>query len=140
MTGFKASYRVYFEDTDAGGVMYHANYINFCERGRTEMLRACGMTNMGVKDAFGVLFVVRHIEVDYQKPLYLEDMVEVDTAVAQIKRSSIVLRQVMRKDRAVVCDVRVTLVCVDMVKMRPVRVPEAVRQKFALYQSNDDDV
>ena len=90
------SYRVYFEDTDAGGVMYHGNYIAFCERARTELLLDTGYTNRGLKDDVGILFVVRHMDVHYLKPLLLEDKVDIYTSLHHIKNSSLIFKHQKR--------------------------------------------
>src|SRR3989338_4354205 len=92
--------RVYFQDTDAGGVVYHANYLNFMERERTEWLRErYGYSNAGLMKEFGAVFVVRSLKLDYLKPALLDDMLSVTAQIKDVGRSRISLLQtVQRKD------------------------------------------
>lgn len=127
------SYRVYFEDTDAGGVMYHGNYIAFCERARTELLLDTGYTNRDLKDDVGILFVVRHMDVNYLKPLLLEDKVDIYTSLHHIKNSSLIFKHLIKKDDVIVFENDVTLVCVDAKTVRPVKIPEDIKSRFSDY-------
>ena len=127
------SYRVYFEDTDAGGVMYHGNYIAFCERARTELLLDTGYTNRDLKDDVGILFVVRHMDVHYLKPLLLEDKVDIYTSLHHIKNSSLIFKHIIKKDDVIVFENDVTLVCVDAKTVRPVKIPEDIKSRFSDY-------
>ncbi|HCQ71489.1 MAG: hypothetical protein CL570_01840 [Alphaproteobacteria bacterium] len=127
------SYRVYFEDTDAGGVMYHGNYIAFCERARTELLLDTGYTNRDLKDDVGILFVVRHMDVNYLKPLLLEDKVDIYTSLHHIKNSSLIFKHIIKKDDVIVFENDVTLVCVDAKTVRPVKIPEDIKSRFSDY-------
>lgn len=90
---FSLPVRVYFQDTDAGGVVYHANYLNFMERARTEWLRAHGYSNAGLMKGFGVVFVVRSMKLDYLKPALLDDALDVTVQIKDIGRSRISLLQ-----------------------------------------------
>ncbi len=128
-------FRAYFEDTDAGGVVYHGNYFNFCERARTELLNACGYTNMGLIASENILFVVRHVTGDYLKPILLEESFTVQTHVKAMRNTSMVLNQCLIKDdgsKAFEADI--TLVCVNKDELKPVRIPEKVRDGFLNYQ------
>lgn len=122
--------RIYYEDTDAGGITYHANYIRFGERGRTEFLRECGFTNSGVRDEMGVFFVVKHIEVEYHKPTRLDDLLRMDTQIESIKNTSFVMTHKIYRDEGLVSDLRVILVCVDTNTLKPVKFPSAIKAKF----------
>ena len=127
---FSLPMRVYFQDTDAGGVVYHASYVNFMERARTEWLRAQGYTNMGLMTTFGMLFVVRSLKLEYLKPAVLDDMLEVTAQVKEIGRSRLSLLQTVRRDGVLLTEAEVHLVCVDKEAFRPVRVPELLRGKW----------
>lgn len=127
------SYRVYFEDTDAGGVMYHGNYINFCERARTELLLDCGYTNRDIQQDLKILFVVRHLDAHYLKPLFLEDKVDIYTSLHHIKNSSMVFNHVIKKDDVIAFEVDVTLVCVDAHAVKPVKIPDEIKARFSDY-------
>ena len=93
--------RVYFQDTDAGGVVYHANYLNFMERARTEWLRTHGYSNAGLMKEFGVVFVVRSMKLDYLKPALLDDLLEVTAQIKDIGRSRLSLLQSVRRQHGV---------------------------------------
>ncbi len=134
--------RVYYEDTDAGGVVYHANYLKFAERGRTEFLRYLGYENNELKKSKGILFVVRHMDINYLKPAFLDDSLSMVTAIESMKNSSFVMHQAVFKQNNVakdgqepelICDMHVALVCVDTENYRPVRMPEEVRQALSQY-------
>ena len=128
--------RVYYEDTDAGGIVYHANYLNFAERGRTEFLRKCGFTNSELQNKLGVMFVVRHIEIDYLKPSLLDDALQMETTILELKNSSFSLHQRTVRAGETMADMHVVLVCVDTVSHKPVRLPEDIKEAFQAYQEN----
>ena len=127
------SYRAYFEDTDAGGVVYHANYLNFCERARTELLLDSGFTNRDLQKNLNVIFVIRHIESDYFKPIFLEDKIDIYTTISDIRRSSTVFDHIIKRGDDVVYSAKMTLVCVDSQTVRPVQIPEAIKKHFEEY-------
>lgn len=133
------SYRAYFEDTDAGGVVYHANYLNFCERARTELLLKGGYSNLTLQQDTGVIFVVRHIEMDYLKPLRLEDEFTILTTISEIKRTSVVFDQAIKKEEDIVFKAKVTLVCVGSLDVRPVKIPADLHRAFSTYLTEQTD-
>lgn len=98
---FSLPVRVYFQDTDAGGVVYHASYLNFMERARTEWLRAHGYSNAGLMKEFGMVFVVRSMKLDYLKPALLDDPLEVTAQIKDIGRSRLTLLQTVRRRHGV---------------------------------------
>jgi acyl-CoA thioester hydrolase len=108
--------RVYFEDTDCGGVVYHANFLKFCERGRSDFIRLLGIEATSIADpALGepAIFVVRRVEIDYFKPGRMDDVLEVVTACAEIGSASLVLRQDVRRDGTLLASAKVTVVLVS---------------------------
>lgn len=125
--------RVYYEDTDAGGFVYYANYLKFIERGRTELLRSAGFENKSLLDNQGIAFVVRHITADYLKPAWLDDLLNVETVVTKVKNASIMLNQTIRREEEVIFTAKVTLACIELKERIPVRLPEDVRQGFEKY-------
>lgn len=122
--------RVYFQDTDAGGVVYHASYVNFMERARTEWLRTHGYSNAGLMKEFGVVFVVRSMKLDYLKPALLDDMLEVTAQVKEMGRSRLTLVQTVRRGEELLTQGEVHLVCVALESFKPVSVPEALRSQL----------
>ncbi len=124
---FSLPVRVYFQDTDAGGVVYHANYLNFMERARTEWLRTHGYSNAGLMKEFGMVFVVRSIKLDYLKPALLDDNLEVTARIKEIGRSRLTLLQTILRGSDVLTEAEVHLVCVSLESFKPVSVPEVLR-------------
>ncbi len=122
-------YRVYYEDTDAGGVMYHANHIKFCERGRTEFLRSFDLQNSDLHAENGVLFVVRHLEADYFKPARLDDLLTVKTSLKSIKNTSFMMRQEIFKGEEVLFGMNVLLVTVNT-QGKPTALPDTIKELF----------
>ena len=122
--------RVYFQDTDAGGVVYHASYVNFMERARTEWLRTHGYSNAGLMKEFGSVFVVRSLKLDYFKPALLDDLLEVTAQVKDIGRSRISLLQSVCRDDEVLTEAEIHLVYVSLESFKPVRIPEVLCGKL----------
>ncbi|WP_424933689.1 tol-pal system-associated acyl-CoA thioesterase [Amaricoccus macauensis] len=122
--------RVYYEDTDAGGVVYHANYLCFAERARSEALIDLGLSQTYLRESQGFLFMVRAAALDYRAPAFLEDELVVRTRVDLLGGARILMRQdICRGDQIlVVCDI--TLVCVGT-EGRAARVPDDIREKLA---------
>lgn len=119
-------YRVYYEDTDAGGIMYHAQYISWCERGRAEYLRDVHLNSSEIVEQDGVMFVVRHLNADYFKPARLDELLRVETSVKEMKNSSFIMNQSIFCQDSMLFSMTVTIVCVDK-SGRPVRIPERIR-------------
>ena len=122
--------RVYYEDTDAGGVVYHANYLQFAERARTEMLRTLGTQQSQLAAEAGILFVIRRCVADFLAPARLDDRLEVASRLIDLRGASIDLHQDVRRDGAVLVRLQVRLACMT-IQGRAVRLPAAVRQAFA---------
>ena len=120
---FALPVRVYYEDTDAAGVVYYANYLKFMERARTEWLAALGFPLGAFEREHGVVFVVHRCEIDFMRPARLNDALAVTVEVEQRGASRLVARQEVRRDDMVLTSARVTLACVDAARWRPVRIP-----------------
>ena len=127
---FSLPVRVYFHETDAGGVVYHASYLNFMERARTEWLRTHGYSNAGLMKEFGMVFVVRSLKLDYLKPALLDDLLDVTVQIKDIGRSRISLLQTVRRGAEVLTEAEVHLVCVSLESFKPVSVPEVLRGQW----------
>lgn len=133
---FKTSYRVYYEDTDAEQIMYHANFISFCERARTDLLREIGLPVGQIKKELGAGFVVRHISADYVGMVRLDDLLEAHTTVKAMKNSSFTMHQELICQNKVVFMMDVTIVCIDA-KGKPTRAPQELRDKFQNYLTEE---
>jgi acyl-CoA thioester hydrolase len=120
--------RVYYEDTDFGGVVYYANYLKFIERGRTEALRALGVDQMALKAA-GLVFVVRRMAADWLRPARFDDLLEVLTDVTEVGGASVRMAQEVRRDGAVLFRATVQVACMDKAG-RPRRLPAEVRARL----------
>lgn len=120
--------RVYWEDTDAGGVVYHAGYLRFLERARTEWLRACGIGQQELRDRFGVVFVVRGLDIAFDRPARLDDELDATVLPQRVRGASIDLDQhVLRvADHATLARATVRIACVSANDFSPVRMPPAV--------------
>ena len=143
------SFRVYYEDTDAGGIVYHANYLRFAERARTEALRAAGIPHAALVERFNLMFVVRRAEIDYIRPARLDEMLTVETETLDVAAASVLLRQtVMGPDGAspgvassggaspraplgACVEARIKLACVRIGDNRPARLPPEWREALA---------
>ncbi|MBI3150243.1 MAG: tol-pal system-associated acyl-CoA thioesterase [Betaproteobacteria bacterium] len=115
--------RVYYEDTDAAGVVYYANYLRFIERARTEWLRALGFELNVVERDYGRVFVVRHADIDFLQPARLGDALTATVAVREAGRSRLILHQDVLREAQVLVRASVTLACLDTQRWRPAAMP-----------------
>jgi acyl-CoA thioester hydrolase len=122
--------RVYYEDTDAAGMVYHANYLKFAERGRSEMLRSLGFPHRKLGAENGVGFAVRRCSIDYRAPARLEDALTVDTRLAEIGAATLTVHQQICRDGEVLVDLDVLVACIGS-DGRPRRLPSALRARLA---------
>lgn len=128
---YKSTFRIYWEDTDAGGVVYYANYLKFAERARTEMLRALGIKQSELLEKEGIAFVVRHAEIDLMKPARLDDVVEIFTRTKKILGASIEMEQKIFIGKTELAAVHVRIACVDK-NFKPARLPKKIKDKFSI--------
>jgi acyl-CoA thioester hydrolase len=127
---FKWSVRVYYEDTDAGGVVYYANYLRYFERCRTEWLRALGIDQSALARDQGLQFVVARIEAEYRQPARLDDELEIHACARQVGHCSILFEQFAQRGDHLLARAQVTVACVDAHRRRPARLPEALRARI----------
>lgn len=121
---FEWAVRVYWEDTDAGGVVYHASYLRFMERARTEWLRGMGISQSAVKESTGLAFLVREMQIDFLRAALLDDELSVSVEVKERRAASILFAQTIRRaDGAELIRAKVRVACVDVNRMRPVQIP-----------------
>ena len=123
--------RVYWEDTDAGGVVYYANYLKFMERARSEWLRAFGFEQDVLRDETGVVFVVRRVEIDYLSPARFNEQLEVSVSLHEMGRVSLNVKQELMRGSDCLARTEVTLACVDAVRFKPVKIPSPLLQALA---------
>ncbi len=127
--------RVYYEDTDAGGVVYYANYLKFMERARTEWLRALGFGQTALKEELGVMFVVRTLTVDFARPSLFDDALEVTVALAAVRGSVLEIAQQVRRAQQTLVTGNVSVACVNTQSFKPVRIPQSILEKLATGQA-----
>lgn len=118
--------RVYFEDTDSGGVVYYANYLKFLERARTEWLRALGFAQRELAAHEGVIFVVRSLAIEYLRPSRIDDSLQVTVEPVKVGAGQIFVAQEVRREADVLVSAEVRLACVNAATLRPVRIPQAI--------------
>lgn len=123
--------RVYYEDTDAGGVVYHANYLRYAERARTEALRDAGIAHAKLVELHNLMFMVHRVEIDYVRPALLDDLLVVETETMDVGGATIQLRQTVRGVNGVCATLRVKLACVRIGGNRPARIPPEWRDVLA---------
>ena len=132
---FRWPVRAYYEDTDAAGVVYYANYLKFMERARTEWLRAAGFEQTTLRDELGVVFVVRAVAIEYLQPAHFNDALETTVEPETVRGSSFVLKQAVWRGDALIVTAQVRIVCVNTQTFRPVRIPTAVLEKLAMREA-----
>jgi acyl-CoA thioester hydrolase len=115
--------RVYYQDTDAGGIVYHANYLAFAERARSEALRALGAPHVEMVRRFGVMFVVRRVVLDYQRPARLDEVIAVETAITEVSGAKVTIRQNFWRDSDSLAVLEVGLGCARVSDGKAARIP-----------------
>lgn len=120
--------RVYYEDTDSGGVVYHANYLNFMERARTEWLRALGFEQTMLKSELGIIIVVHSMTITFKRPALFNDMLEIKSQRVKLGFGSMEFLQTIIRDSQILLEATVKLACVDAVTFKPVALPEIIKQ------------
>jgi len=124
--------KVYYEDTDSGGVVYYANYLKFLERARTEALFSIGYSNKKIKDNFRSLIIVKACNIEYKKFAHLEDELTVRSFVKSITKTSFFMNQIITKGDDIIVDAQVHLVFVN-IDGNPVKIPDEIYSKFKPY-------
>ena len=124
----KLPVRVYYQDTDAGGVVFHAQYLAFMERARTELLNEAGIDIARFAERHGLLFMVHELTVKYHQPALLNDMLSVSAEVVKLGRASLVFRQHVERGAELLVEAEVTIALVERRRMKPARIPEELEQ------------
>ena len=124
--------KVYYEDTDSGGVVYYANYLKFLERARTEALFSIGFSNKKIQEEFDALIIVKSCNIEYKKSAFLEDELTIRSFVKSITKTSFFMNQIITKDENIIADAKTHLVFVND-KSKPVKVPDLIFDNFKPY-------
>jgi acyl-CoA thioester hydrolase len=125
---FSLAVRVYYQDTDAGGVVFHAQYLAFMERARTELLNEAGIDLSRLSDERRIMFMVHGLSARFHRPAGLNDLVSVSAEVVKMGHASLVFRQRVERGQELLVEADVTLAVVDRVRMRPARIPEELKK------------
>jgi acyl-CoA thioester hydrolase len=124
---FKLQVRVYYEDTDAGSVVYHSNYLKFMERARTEWLRHIGFEQDILIEENEILFAVRHINIDFHKPAHFNELLNVKTHITDQRKASLVFEQIIsNQTEEIICKARIKIACLNYKTMKPEPIPETI--------------
>ena len=129
---FYHNIKVYYEDTDSGGVVYYANYLKFLERARTEALSSIGLSNLKIKDKFGALIIVKSCNIEYKKSSQLEDELSIRSFVKSVSKTSFFMNQFITRGEEKIVEAQVHLVFVNN-KGKPIKVPEVIFENFKPY-------
>jgi len=129
---FYHSVKVYYEDTDAGGVVYYANYLKYLERARTEALAKIGLSNLQIKEKFGALIIVKSCNIEYKKSAHLEDQLSIKSFVKSVTKTSFFMNQFITNDETPIVEAQVHLVFINE-KGKPIKVPDIIFDNFKPY-------
>ena len=126
---FNFNIKVYYEDTDAGGVVYYANYLKFLERARSEAIHSLGFSNKGLLENHGILLIVKSCNIQYKQPAQLEDLLEISSEATSFTKTSILMKQLILKNKDIISEAEVHLVAVDN-KGKPTKIPDQLKRKL----------
>ena len=129
---FYHNVKVYYEDTDAGGVVYYANYLKYLERARTEALAKIGLSNLQIKEKFNALIIVKSCNIEYKKSAHLEDQLSIRSFVKSVTKTSFFMNQFITNDETPIVEAQVHLVFINE-KGKPIKVPDIIFDNFKPY-------
>ena len=129
---FYHTVKVYYEDTDAGGIVYYANYLKYLERARTEALATIGLSNLQIKEKFGALIIVKSCNIEFKKSAYLEDNLNIRSFIKSVTKTSFVMNQFISKDNNIIVEAQVHLVFVNDIS-KPIKVPQIIFDNLKPY-------
>ena len=129
---FKYEVKIYYEETDAGGVVYYANYLKFLERARSEAIYELGFSNTELKKEFGVLIIVKSCNIDYKKPAIFEDKLSIISTIKEVTKTSFVMEQNINRDKELIASADIHLVSVNS-DGKPTKISEILRNKLNEY-------
>ena len=126
---FKHEIKVYYEDTDSGGVVYYSNYLNFLERARTEMINSLGLSNKKLLDEYKILIIVKSCNIEYIKSSKLEDILRIYSSIESFNKASFIMGQTIKKGDDLIVKAKIKLVTINE-KGNPVRIPSVLENNF----------
>ena len=120
---FKYKFKIYYEDTDSGGVVYYANYLKYLERARSEAIYSLGLTNIKLQKDYGALIIVKSCNIEYKKPAKFEDELEIISSILSKTKTSFTMLQIIKKNEEIISEATVQLVTVNK-EGKPIKIPE----------------
>ncbi len=129
---FHYQVKVYYEDTDAGGVVYYANYLKFLERARTEALFSIGLSNTKIKKKFGTLIIVKSCNIEYKKSARLEDELNIETHIISLKKTSLIMKQLIMLEKKLITDAEIHFVFVN-IEGKQEKITDKIIKNFIQY-------
>ena len=132
---FTHNVKVYYEDTDAGGVVYYANYLKYLEIARTEALSIIGLSNKKIKNDYGAFIIVKSCNIEYKKSAYLEDDLQIKSFIDSKSKTSFLMNQSIFKDEDLIVEAKIHLVFINQ-KSKPIKIPEKILIDFKPYTSS----
>ena len=126
---FNFNVKVYYEDTDAGGVVYYANYLKFLERARSEAIYSLGFSNSGLFESHGILLIVKSCNIEYKKPAKFEDKLQINSEIISFTKTSFIMKQDIKRNDELISAAEIHLVAVDK-NGKPSKIPEELKQKL----------
>ena len=120
---FKYKFKIYYEDTDSGGIVYYANYLKYLERARSEAIYSLGLTNIKLKKDYGALIIVKSCNIEYKKPAKFEDELEIISSTLSKTKTSFIMLQIIKKNEEIISEATVQLVTVNK-EGKPIKIPE----------------
>ena len=126
---FSFTVKIYYEDTDVGGVVYYANYLKFLERARSEAIYSLGYTNSSILERFGVLLIVKSCNIEYKKPARFEDTLEIISEIKSFTKTSFLMKQSISRINEIISDAEIHIVSVDK-NGKPSKIPEDLKKKL----------
>ena len=127
--------KIYYEDTDSGGVVYYANYLKFLERARSEIIYSFDLSNKLLLNKYGVLIIVKSCNINYLKPSNLEDNLKIVSIIKSLKKASFTMKQIVKRDSDIISEAEVHLATVNK-KGKPIKIPEVLENKFKKFLSS----
>ncbi len=131
---FNHNIKVYYEDTDAGGVVYYANYLKFLERARSEALSEVGLSNLQIKNDYGALIVVKSCNIEFNKSVHLEDKLKINSFVTSFTKTSFTMNQSIYRNKDIIVKSKVHLVFINK-KGKPIKIPENILKRLKPFLS-----
>ena len=129
---FKYKLKIYYEDTDAGGVVYYANYLKFLERARSEAIYELGFSNTGLKKEFGIIIIVKSCNIEYKKPAIFEDSLIIESQIKETTQTSFIMTQNIKREEQLIASAEIRLVSVNL-SGKPTKIPDKLKHKLSVY-------